>query len=1008
LEYTGFVHHKDMQLNSAQEKAIKATEGPVMVLAGPGTGKTTVLVHRILYLLEQGIAPEEILALTFTEAAAHEMQARIEKTAGEKGKRVQIFTFHGLCNSLIEKYPEKFKLAKNHLTITDVDRYQIVHAALDSMNPQFLVTKRSRDRYFYVREIVKKIATLKKEGINKEKFDASLKEQVPAIKAKEKEIEAQEKPTKTAQAELQKMRERLGKLKELWQVYEYYQSELAARNAVDYEDMIRLVLDEFRQDSAWRQKIAQTYRYILVDEYQDTNNAQNEIVFKLALEMKKPNLFVVGDDDQSIYRFQGASTKNLIDFASLFPNFKMIVLTENNRSTKPILELAEAIIKQNSQRADKISSLKKYRINKKLKATNPFLKDKSFLPQFVTTENRLTELNFLVSEIQKLLKKGIAKNEIAILSRTNKEAAEIAYHLARFGIPYLMGWKEDILKDSVVVKFLAALTALLKPEDRESFFIFLTSPVFGLSLLEVAEISHKTRREDSLLKTIAQWESTKPKLKKVISLYQKLLKIVQNQDPLKAWDAIGKELGLKRNLPKEKKEEHQTNVRSMKNQLKEFMKRNQGATLKDFLEYIELAEKYQVSLESEKSYKKDAVNVLTAHGSKGKEFRAVFVTNVNSSAWETRTSPRDNIKLPENLILDQPPTKQNKTQYRDWVSNQFNDECRLLFVALTRAKERLYLTHAQTAEGNALEPSIFIVNAVEANTPLKTLHFLSKDFSNLKESAASGENQQKITQAVIELARRHVFSASSLNKYLACHQEFKYRYLYNIPEPENTAQIFGSAVHKALHKFFLQAQKNMRLPSAKDLLEIFERALPADKFASLEEFEERLTFGKEMLAYFYNYIRRQPFPFIYRLEAWAGETKIGEDIKIKGKIDRIDKIPGKGLRLIDYKTGRRHTEGEVRGTTKNSSGELIKQLQFYKLLYETKYKEEIKEGELIFLEEPEKKMIFPFSQDDLYQIQSQIWQAQKEMLRGHFEPLSSNRKPCSNNITASRLARAGL
>lgn len=990
-----------MRLNTAQEKAVKALEGPVIVLAGPGTGKTTVLTHRIFRLLESGVAPEKILALTFTEAATHEMQNRIIKEKGEAGKKVVVSTFHGFCNSLIEKHPEKFGLAADHIAVTDVDRYQIVHSALDNLNPQFLITKRSRDRYFYTREIVKKISLFKKEGVDKSAFESSLKSLVAEINEREKAVEKQDQPTKTDLEKLTKLKENLGKLKELWQIYEYYQGELKTRNAVDFEDMIRLALEKFRTDAAFRKELASQYEYILVDEYQDTNNAQNEIVFRLVTEMKKPNLFVVGDDDQSIYRFQGASTKNLLDFAKKFPSFRLITLTENNRSTRPILELAETVISQNPQRIDKLPRFKKYRISKKLKAVNPALKDKSVLPQFVTAENRETELKFIISEIKNLLKRGFNKNEIAVLARTNKEAAEIAHQLAHFGIPYLMGWKENVLNDALVVRFIASLTALIKPDDQESFFIFLTNPIFELKFLDVVSISRQTRRGAvGMLEVLAREAKNKPPFKKIVSLYQKLLRTIQGQPPLEAWSEIIKELGLKRGLPKETKEEHQNNLRSLKEECRKFLGRGKNFTLKDFLDYIELAEKYQVTLESKKSSPKDAVSVLTAHSSKGNEFRIVFVSGLNSSNWETKTPPPENIRLPEDLILGETA--------KETSLNQFNDECRLLFVAITRTKERLYLSRVRTEGGNIFEPSVFLLNAVEANVPMKTAHLLSKEFADLKgEKSIFDRQREEMKQATIELAKDHIFSPSSLNQYIACHQEFKYRYLYRIPEEENISQIFGEAIHKTLYRFFQQAKEDLRLPLGEYLLKEFKHHLSQDKFSSLEEYEERLSFGTALLNKFYEQIRREPFPFLYKLETWIANISIGEGIKIDGKIDRLDKLSSGGLRVIDYKSGRRQTEGEIRGTTKNSRGEMMKQLQFYKLLYEMRYQEEVKEGELIFLEEPEKKMVFPFSQEDLYQIQSEILEARKEMLRGNFAPLSSERKPCDRCIT-SRLSRAGL
>ncbi|MBE0574131.1 ATP-dependent helicase, partial [Candidatus Dojkabacteria bacterium] len=333
-----------LKLNPSQQEAVNAIEGPVLVVAGPGTGKTQVLSFRIANILSTtDAAANNILCLTFTESGVAAMRKRLLKLIGKEALYVRIHTFHSFCNEVILSHPENFSFAKELTQLDDLNRIKIIRLILDELSSeQELTIVPFYDKYTYQKNILDNIQALKREGVSAETLENICKETIADLEANPDINSRTGKPKKDYTDKLKLYKKNL----ELAMVYKKYSEVLLEKGFYDYEDMILFVIDKFKKDDELLAEYQEQFLYILVDEYQDTNGSQNELLKLFAFD-KSPNIFAVGDDDQAIYRFQGANVENLLFFEKQFENVTTISLTTNYRSSQHILDLSSSLIDNN-------------------------------------------------------------------------------------------------------------------------------------------------------------------------------------------------------------------------------------------------------------------------------------------------------------------------------------------------------------------------------------------------------------------------------------------------------------------------------------------------------------------------------------------------------------------------------------------------------------------------------------------------------------------------------------
>ena len=438
------------RLNPEQKKAVDTIEGPVMVIAGPGTGKTEVLTMRIANIIDKtDTPPEAILALTFTESGVASMRKRLAELIGTAAYRATIETFHGFANMAIKNYPDKFPEIIGSTSITDIDQVRILRYIIDAT--QLKALKPFGDRYYYLWHVLRAITELKQQGISPEEFKKIIlkeKEDFECIDNLYYESGAHKGKMKGKYADSQKHIERNG---EVTVIYEKYQAALRAGKQYDYSDMIMYAMLALKNDEDFRLTLQESYLYFLVDEHQDTNDAQNKIIELLASFHKNPNLFVVGDEKQAIFRFQGASIANFFHFKKLYKDITLIPLLNNYRSTQTILDAAQVVSPRD--------------IPLKAKAGKP-----EFPIQLATLSSMEVEYFSIAQKIKELLGKKAAPEEIAVLYRENRDAIPLARMLEKQNISFNIESDQDVLGDEDISKILRILRAVQHFGSKPEFF----------------------------------------------------------------------------------------------------------------------------------------------------------------------------------------------------------------------------------------------------------------------------------------------------------------------------------------------------------------------------------------------------------------------------------------------------------------------------------------------------------------------------------------------------------
>ncbi|KKQ34747.1 MAG: UvrD/REP helicase [Candidatus Nomurabacteria bacterium GW2011_GWB1_37_5] len=527
-------------LNKEQKETVDAIEGPVMVVAGPGTGKTQILTLRIANILNKAdVRPENILAITFTESGVASMRKRLAEIIGTTAYRVAIKTFHGFCNDIIKNYPEEFPRIIGSKQISEIDQIAVLEELVDKApagkglsfgassrrvleEPGLDLLRPFGDRFLYVKDILSSINELKREGIGPEEFinivekEKNNFKQIPDIYHEKGAHKGKMK------GEYQKLEKQINKNNELSIIYEAYEKVLTEKKLYDYSDMIMEALKTMRRNENLLLQLQEECQYVLVDEHQDTNNAQNKIIELLMNYHDNPNIFVVGDEKQAIFRFQGASLENFLYFKNLYPKAKLILLVENYRSTQTILDSAHSLLSGGLSLAAQHGGTVPASHNEdsiKLRSNVNYDEKPIHLAAFSSQD---AEHFFLAQDIKikisgKRSKSGktpgvgasltpgveedfdlgelIEPDKIAVLYRDNKDAFPIARMLEKFNIPYTIESDQDLFSDSDVRKIIILLRAINNYGEDEYLAAALHLDFFGLVPLDVYKLIRQSKDE---------------------------------------------------------------------------------------------------------------------------------------------------------------------------------------------------------------------------------------------------------------------------------------------------------------------------------------------------------------------------------------------------------------------------------------------------------------------------------------------------------------------------------
>lgn len=941
-------------LNEAQRAAVETIEGPVLVIAGPGTGKTQILAARVgNILLKTQIYPENILCLTYTEAGTVAMRKRLQDFIGPQAYRVPIHTFHSFCHQVIQENLDRFGI--NELDVlTEIEAAELFRELIDTFGKDHRLKRWSGEIYYEASRLQNLFSIMKRENLKPEIIKSKVDEFVKTLKNNPDNIASSGKNKGELKADVQKKIDSFSPL--IAAAYEFprYDALLRKRRRYTYDDMILWVLNEFKNDPAFLLRYQERYHYFLVDEYQDTSGSQNEVLDLLISFWDVPNVFAVGDDDQSIYRFQGASVENIHSFVQRYrANLSIIPLEENYRSSQHILNLSSQLIQNNEERL-----INEYNLfTKNLVARNTEYAESEALPYILAFDTPKAEAAFIADEIEKLKENRTPLSEIAILYRQHRHVEELADYLKKKDIPVNIHRRENILQLPLTTRILNVLEYIEKESripgsGEDLLFSLLHYDFFGVDVsflhrmslcfpggkkLKWREVISQPSKHfahdlfsgdhsciDSVVKISSSLEKWIRSLRNTSlqSFFQQLiteggiLKCVVN-DPEKIW--LLQELD------------------TLFNFIKDETHRQPHLTLRDLIVKARLMQQETMRLQINKfTYEPDAVNLITTHSAKGQEFRYVFIIGANTKNWERHSSPSgSNYCYPDNLITEMP-------------GDPVEEERRLFYVAMTRAKEFLTISYAKhDAAGREVEKSRFVAE-IENHPEVITDDWAVSidDIASFTETILTSElhppKYPSDENYVRKLLGGYTMNVTGLNAYLRCPLSFYYQNFLRIPSAKEEYFEFGDAVHKALEDYFkaMVDSGTHTFGAVEQLTDRFKHYMNRKReIFSDEQFARRMEYGQMILPkYHEHYIHG--WNRIISLEKILTGIEI-EGIPVSGRVDKIE-FDGKNATVVDYKTGKfenaknkfkRPGEGRnIESFEYQLGGDYWRQAVFYKLL----------------------------------------------------------------------------
>ena len=998
--------------NEKQQECIEATEGKYMVLAGPGTGKTFTITQRIKSMLNSGIEPETILCLTYSIAAANEMRERIIKSMGEKAAFVNVYTYHAFCNMLITQYPEQFNFSSDIKLITSLDEQRLMKETIDEVRPETWIASDWSDKYFKVGILTDRVKKIKKLRINKEEYLSYVDknpEYMPKIKQFEDEIYEREQAGKTKNKTkydgIEKIKKKIEKAKELWDVFEIYTRKMRQNNMIDFDDMINFVLEQFECDKTFLKTIAQNYGYVLVDEYQDTNPSQNALIFNLLEGMEKQNVFVVGDDDQIIYEFQGAKNDNLENFLLKYPDTKVICLIENNRSAQNILDLGYKLIKQDKTRLEANALFKKYSITKKLTAKNEDIIQKERKIRKLIFGDYLQECNHIADDIENLINTNCPLNDkgekqlskIAIIARKHDGLAPFIELLENRGIPcQTYGAKSIFLISSCSLIYLY-MKVLFNP-------ILYGDKLFGLLLTEPFKIDNEdyvklykegqTNKKDfiSNMRTFDNW-NTPERIQNFLETFDYLREFCTANNLRKSVIEIINRTGILEFFLKTKynKYENIQGVKKVVDEASGLMENNPAARLKDFLDYLDMAltNKTDICIENKDLPVRNAVQLITYHNSKGKEFDHVYLPNLTSEVWENFDGDSK-----EKLITELPLSDEEKLLKKD------TELLKLLFVGITRAKYGLTLSFSNKNGKETKQFTKYITGIGDFDFETEQLEYNEDDFVNEYVRSVSRitlDNREFLKNEIQTKIDKLVLSPSRLNDYISCPKKFFYTKILeiDIEDKQWDNANFGTVMHEIFETAAKTAKETGKYPEYEEVQKLFDKLTAETVFSSETAQEHFIERGKRALENYYPHFVQTTPERIKDLE-FSFNCVLTEDIPLTGKIDRIEINNDGTFGLYDYKTGKPAKEKEV--ATGGEKEHYYNQLCFYKYAFEKLTGKKVSQTGLIYIEQHQNSVYKELTSEDNEYIENKIKEVYQNISDFKFDcsPLKSekNSGPC--------------
>ena len=887
-----------LRLNEAQRRAITHGDGPLLVIAGAGTGKTRVITERIRHLLESdaSLLGQNILGLTFTKKAAGEMKARVVKATGERGKEVVLATFHSFCETILKE------VDPNRLALEGVDHWILLRRNLGRLKLEKY--RRLAEPGQFLSDFTSFFSRCQDELVSSEEY-----EKFAEILAEELEEEKHGVNEDTYKERV----EQVALQREIARAYKASEQLLSEKRAVALNGLISETVALLKSDTTRRKQLRERFKHILVDEFQDTNIAQLELLRLLCGETR--NIVVVGDNDQAIYRFRGASFGSFKLFLKNFAGWEegqdstpyRVSLTENYRSTPNILRVATQVIGQNEVSPEFPK-----------KVLQPSRKEGERI-RIVEVDTPEDEAAWVAEELERLHGTGRRWSDFAVLYRQHAHRDHLVAELSARKVPFVITTL-SILEHPLVRDVLAYLRLIALPYDNIACARVLSAPAWHLSPEDLVRVTERARkRRGTALYDVLQAPQTELPFDASPAAIGTLLEFFKEQRKTMkrrtAREILG-ELTEWLEVPQRTGRQERKYIHRLVQFVKDWEPKSETRGLPEFLEYLEYFEQAGGTLSLEDATPGDAVQLMTVHGAKGLEFPHVFLLRVNSGAFPARNrSPL--FEFPDRLMKEELPEGDFHIQ----------EERRLFYVAVTRAQERLTITTVTDKKGKVpvfvedivMEPAIKrrdVSQMVPKKKPASArakLEVVAKD----AELFPAKEEPPKIFTQIAKWAETYhppvgepmKLSSSAVENYRRCPQQYAFSYLWSLKEGPRAMLSFGSVVHTTIKRFMEHLKKGVKLPF-EEVQRIYETEWSSAGYEDDYQEQEYKKDGLEQLKIFHAAVQEEA-PSILEQEK-AFELPLTNDVILTGRMDQVNSLGRNDVEIVDYKTGKPKKDVDAR------------------------------------------------------------------------------------------------
>ena len=901
------------KLNKAQKEAVDTIEGPVMVVAGPGTGKTQILALRIANILQKtDYGSGSILCLTFTNSAVRAMRERLQKYIGAEASKVAISTFHSFGMDMLDQYHMVLGLSEKPELLDEKEAITLTDEILQGHEWQTLRPRSDPARHF--RDLKSLLSFLKKERITPEDFERETELEIKNITKDPENISSRGESKGKLKKEAEKKIESLSRTLEAVKFYGLYEAAKKDRNLFDFDDILESLVRMVEESNEVKDHIKENFLYILIDEHQDSSGIQNEFLEKVWGKEEKPNIFVVGDDRQLIYGFGGASLEYFENFKHAFGKAKLITLLENYRSTQKILDSAHLLLE---------SSI----VKGKLKSNHP----EDHAVRLVEAYYPHDEIIFSAFQIKEKIKKGHDANDMAILVPKNRQVESAVNILRGMGIPVAGGESMDFFDVPEAVSFLRVLKILADPSNGPAFAASFFDKLSGISPFKAHEFLKKNNMREFSLLAVAEERNNLFESESEGNNWSKKLKswLEASNDSLYPFiQKVGSEFLLETAGNHQELVSRIEVLRTVLHLALHEIEKNPKITLAHFLTFVDRIASYGEKIPLAIFAPNEGVKVLTLHGSKGLEFDYVWIAHMDERSFAG--AKRDGFSLPVSLKA--------KVEKKDELTQR-----RELYVAMTRAKRFCTISYALKSYTGGEQELAGIVADLSKNLEKQLADETEKIIlkndpkayvaHDPKDEKKESIKLEKLAKLVAKDYEGRKVSVSLLNNFFECPWKWYFRNLLQLPEPKNESLEFGNAIHFAIDRIL----KLKKIPSEKELMDM-------------------TNDNKEILKVVSAWVKnRLPEIAPNRENEQSVSLHDGRfpHLSIYGKIDLIEKLDTNNIRVTDFKTGgvRKKSDIEKLDEEGRLSG-YLRQLAMYSYLIKQspKWKTDVRESRLEFVE----------------------------------------------------------